>query len=388
MKRRRLLILLVFGFVAGVFFNTQSKKPEREPNFSIKAKKIINVKPAVLSKRKPVSKIEFPHKPDVQPRAKALDEDMTSSLTINPAALRRRGHEEAMGDLMKERMSYLRRQCNATNAKQVKAAYKWSKRVVLRATGFFSVCATPKGGSTSWRHLTWRMPDDVVGRSPPLHILNVRHPLARLASAYRDKYLGGLPLYKYDQEWRERIKSRMPWSNEWETFWFPALAFRGAFPLRPNLRLRARNATYWANVDHGGVIYRVLRNYYGKSAFGLRYHFRNASFTFEDFLRYVVWTHDVGYMNKHWAPLVFLCNPCKHRYDFIVHLETIAPEFNYIMTFLNYTEGIQMEEQHKTKATNRSDIHLYKDIPRDVMKRILEIYKFDFELFGYRYPFQ
>ncbi|XP_069989117.1 carbohydrate sulfotransferase 11 isoform X1 [Penaeus vannamei] len=384
MKRRRFLFALLVG--VSTFIILRSTTPEKDLYKLYTAEEISSKKPTFASKEVLTTKREFLYAHDNASQARPLDDDMTSSLTLDPDILSRSNHDEAMASLMERRRAYLRRQCIATNANKVKPAMKWITRVTLNAKGFFRVCATPKGGSTSWRQLTLRMPKDVVGRSPPLQILSVRHPLARLASAYRDKFLGGLPLYKYDQEWRQKTKSRMPWYNEWETFWFSALAARGSFPFRPNLRMRARNATYWANVDHGREIYKVLKNSYGKAGFRLRSDFRNASFTFEDFLRYVVWTHDVGFMNKHWAPLVFLCNPCKHRYHFIVHLETIAPEFNYVMNFLNHTEGIELKEDRKTKTTNRSDIYLYEDIPKDIMERILEIYKFDFELFGYRYP--
>ncbi|XP_063590807.1 carbohydrate sulfotransferase 11-like [Penaeus indicus] len=385
MKRRRFLLVL-FGVFVGTIIIDKSTTPEKDFSKSFTVEEITSEKPTFASKEVLADKREFLYAYDDVSEARPLDEDMISSLTLDPAIYSGSNHDEAMASLMSQRKAYLRSQCNATNAKKVKAAYKWKTRVTLMANGFFRVCATPKGGSTSWRRLTLRMPKGVVGRSPPLQILNVRHPLTRLASAYRDKFLGGMPLYKYDEEWRQKTKSRMPWYNEWETFWFPALAARGSLPFRPNLRLRARNATYWANVDHGREIYKVMKNSHGKAGFSLRSDFRNASFSFEDFLRYVIWTHDVGFMNKHWAPLVFLCNPCKYKYDFIVHLESIIPEFNYVMKFLNHTEGVELKEEHKTKTTNRSDIYLYKDIPKDVMKRILEIYKFDFELFGYRYP--
>ena len=48
--------------------------------------------------------------------------------------------------------------------------------------------------------------------------------------------------------------------------------------------------------------------------------FRNASFTFNQFLQHVVWTHEQGMPDLHWMTYTESCDPCRRKQDYILKL--------------------------------------------------------------------
>lgn len=205
----------------------------------------------------------------------------------------------------------------------------------------------------------------------------------------RDKYLGGAPISNYNREWRERTGTTPPWMFYWQTYWLPALVSSGR--LTPPKRFLEDLKEGAASDKSLNLGIRRLRDAVS-SAFGsvqdeLTKRCSNSSFTFQEFLEFVVWTNDLGIRDVHWAPFTELCLPCQEDYHYILHLETIQEESRMLLKDVGYPEEFELTTQHRTKGhTNtltQDDFQYYEDVPESLMKGVLEIYMHDFDLFGY-----
>ncbi|CAL4062587.1 unnamed protein product, partial [Meganyctiphanes norvegica] len=113
--------------------------------------------------------------------------------------------------------------------------------------------------------------------------------------------------------------------------------------------------------------------------------FSSVRFTFEEFLRHILWTKDDGLGDHHWIPQTELCNVCAGDFEYILKLENINEEIPYVLKTLNYPKIPVHKHKHSSKQNVKKSSYMdfYKDIPLDLLRKILELYKFDFILFGY-----
>lgn len=205
----------------------------------------------------------------------------------------------------------------------------------------------------------------------------------------RDKYLDGAPISNYNRDWRERTGTTAPWMFYWRSYWLPALVSSGRLAPPKRFLEDLKEGTTSDKSFNLGI--KRLRDAV-ISAFGsvqdeLTKRYSNSSFTFQEFLEFVVWANDLGIRDVHWAPFTEQCLPCQKEYHYILHLETIQEECRMLLKDVGYPEEFNLTTQHQTKGcTNtlpRDDFQYYKDVPRSLMKAVLEIYMHDFDLFGY-----
>ena len=92
-------------------------------------------------------------------------------------------------------------------------------------------------------------------------------------------------------------------------------------------------------------------------------------------------------MNPHWKPINKLCHVCAIKYDFIGKLESITSDVKLLL------DTIKPEMSLKIKVPTMRDpipkdqddryIELRKSVPLHLTRQVLEIYKDDYNLFGY-----
>ncbi|XP_042231741.1 uncharacterized protein LOC121872753 [Homarus americanus] len=215
-----------------------------------------------------------------------------------------------------------------------------------------------------------------------------------------------------------------PWLLFWYTFWLPALIVKGTLPLLQEFRdgidrnvkafefllkccmtdngnhlvFPSKNVFTAMKTDISvlksmvagglqcGMVDPLLHSYNTTDA-TLIQQYGNSSFTFQDFLRLVVWSHELGVPDSHWRPIMENCQVCRSDYQYILHHENIAQESHYLVQqVLGYPEGAVLPVTHTVKklSPKTSDLHYFRDVPQDLMDKIMNIYKYDFELFGYR----
>ena len=108
--------------------------------------------------------------------------------------------------------------------------------------------------------------------------------------------------------------------------------------------------------------------------------------TFEDFINYIL--AQKGTMDGHWDLFATRCIPCSSAYNYIVKLETLNMDINYLKKTLNVSQYHQ--RAFFPQKTYRSNWDLVKKtfqtIPKTKAQNLYEKYKKDFEMFGYDKP--
>ncbi|KAK4322640.1 hypothetical protein Pmani_006617 [Petrolisthes manimaculis] len=167
--------------------------------------------------------------------------------------------------------------------------------VVIEIKGILGVCLTRKGGSISWKNFEWLLEESEANKNEsvtPRAAISVRHPLRRLVSAYRDKYLGGLPIDVYNDTYRKKIDAKEPWYK--------------------------------------------------------------ATFSFEQFINHVLWTHELKLPDIHWLPIFNTCHPCFYHYDYVIHLETVKEDVRDLLSLTH------IQDPDKYPFPTRPDTSLRK----------------------------
>ena len=90
--------------------------------------------------------------------------------------------------------------------------------------------------------------------------------------------------------------------------------------------------------------------------------------------------------NPHWRQYEDLCHPCVVNYDSIGHLETMQQDASLLLKMAGIDDHVTFPPIHN--VTSRSDVfhYYYSQVPSQYIARLGEIYRHDFEMFGYEFP--
>ncbi|XP_078665957.1 carbohydrate sulfotransferase 11-like [Branchiostoma floridae x Branchiostoma belcheri] len=104
--------------------------------------------------------------------------------------------------------------------------------------------------------------------------------------------------------------------------------------------------------------------------------------SFRDFIWSII---NNKYRDVHWEPFFSLCAPCQVQYDFIAHTDTLVEDLRlfFHMSGIVGKDGI-LPRQHPSRAKANFG-NTFQEVPTEDIFRIGEIYKPDFEMFGYSF---
>ena len=103
--------------------------------------------------------------------------------------------------------------------------------------------------------------------------------------------------------------------------------------------------------------------------------------SFGEFIRYI---SDNNTTNTHWRQYEQLCHPCVINYDFIGHLETLEEDAALLLKMVGIADRVTFPPIHD--STGSSEVpQYYSQVPPEYINRIGELYRSDFEMFGYEY---
>ncbi|KAG1701384.1 Carbohydrate sulfotransferase 11 [Nymphon striatum] len=105
--------------------------------------------------------------------------------------------------------------------------------------------------------------------------------------------------------------------------------------------------------------------------------------TFREFVWYLIDNENNTY-ESHWTRIVNVCKPCAVHYDFIGKIETSYNDIKYLYETLDIITIIQNATDtlnHSNSQSITSDC--FSQISRKEFDKLCEIYKEDFEFFGY-----
>ncbi|KAL7632348.1 UNVERIFIED_CONTAM: hypothetical protein RMT77_017351 [Armadillidium vulgare] len=107
--------------------------------------------------------------------------------------------------------------------------------------------------------------------------------------------------------------------------------------------------------------------------------------TWREFIRYIIKT-PVTSLDLHWRPIFAVCSPCAIKFDAIVKLEHYSEEIRYIFHVTGLKEKLEPIWLHKNNNNTSSLLKLYfNQLSKEEINKLYEIYKLDFELFGYKF---
>jgi len=167
--------------------------------------------------------------------------------------------------------------------------------------------------------------------------LFVRHPLERLVSTYRDKFTK--PAYYYPHRFGRKIVGTV----------------RGANASEQSLKL-----------GHD-VKFREM----------VQYLLEPRTTRKQDQLS----------SDNHWRQQHLLCHPCYVHYDFIGHFETLYEDAQAVLQVLGVADRVRFPSTDPNnrwkQKTGKVAAKILAEISADELRRVKELYAYDFELFGY-----
>ena len=108
--------------------------------------------------------------------------------------------------------------------------------------------------------------------------------------------------------------------------------------------------------------------------------------TFPEFVRYLANSKFIHF-DGHWQPIYKMVLPCTVRFDFIGKLETGEEDGRYILEETHVDHLVHfMDTQRNASHDDSIFNHFYSQVPRGDLVKLYKVYEPDFQLFGYQIP--
>ena len=155
--------------------------------------------------------------------------------------------------------------------------------------------------------------------------------------------------------------------------------FKFVFVREPLQRLLS---AYKDRIIRHSLAYRKLRKEIVQALRPQDYEPKGKNFvSFREFIQYY---SDNKSRDHHWRQYEKLCHPCVINYDFIGHLETLEEDAALLLKMAGIDDRTTFPPIHN--STDSSDVlQYYSQIPPEYITRIGELYRSDFDMFGYEY---
>jgi len=106
-------------------------------------------------------------------------------------------------------------------------------------------------------------------------------------------------------------------------------------------------------------------------------------------VQYVVWNYKHNILdNIHWRSQYDICQPCHINYDAVGFYETLRDDAKYILEKIAAGENAYFFPRSVDTLQRSSDEYLtmFDNVPLGDIESLLDMYKRDYEVFGYRIP--
>lgn len=106
--------------------------------------------------------------------------------------------------------------------------------------------------------------------------------------------------------------------------------------------------------------------------------------TFTQFLKYI--SEDNYSRDEHWRPVATHCVPCLFPYDYVLKTESFDHEIKLLFKMLGMQKYLPETKLHVNQngATSPQLANAYfSEVPKQLLKKLYNIYKNDFKLFNY-----
>lgn len=107
--------------------------------------------------------------------------------------------------------------------------------------------------------------------------------------------------------------------------------------------------------------------------------------TFTEFLRHIISYSNAWSRNGHWRQVEHICFPCALEFDFIGHFETLEEDVASFLKKTGFDDRVTFPSIPSSRAASEF-IRYFAHVPPEVIYRLGEDYRGDFEMFGYQFP--
>ena len=93
-------------------------------------------------------------------------------------------------------------------------------------------------------------------------------------------------------------------------------------------------------------------------------------------------------MDVHWRPQYDICRPCDIKYDYIGYYETMHDDAKDVLREIDAgSEMLFPQTDFDTRVLGSNEyLKLFENVSVTDIRRILDVYKNDYEVFGYKVP--
>ena len=107
--------------------------------------------------------------------------------------------------------------------------------------------------------------------------------------------------------------------------------------------------------------------------------------TFTEFLTFILSVSNPLTRDGHWRQIQRLCFPCAFDFDFIGYFETLEEDAAYLLKKAGLDDRVTFPPVRSSKASS-DFMTYYSQVPREVIFKLGEAFRSDFEMFGYPFP--
>ena len=114
--------------------------------------------------------------------------------------------------------------------------------------------------------------------------------------------------------------------------------------------------------------------------------------TLQEFVRYLIDKGNyVQNMNEHWMPMYELCQPCYVDYDFIGSFENLDLDTSALLAKLRASKRITFPKKQSfygKKLDGKEVARFFVNLTMDEYRSLHKRYTYDFKCFSYKFPFE
>ena len=118
-----------------------------------------------------------------------------------------------------------------------------------------------------------------------------------------------------------------------------------------------------------------------------RFRSQHGEPTFAKFVKMIIKRseNETGTFNIHWEPYISSCSYCSFKYTIISKLETMEEDRKIILELVGAEVPDRKKIQNQTSGKNIQKVteDLFSQLTREEAEALANIYKYDFEMFGY-----
>ena len=265
-----------------------------------------------------------------------------------------------------ERLHLANRTCRNLNFTQELSQISFSPEIfsslIVNEKYRFILCDVPKIASTTLKRGLLGLNDNLDEK----YITNLTGPQVQLISSF----------VTLDHFTKEEIQKRI---DSYYKFMFirePLERLLSAY----NHKFASPENTYFPKIFGRQIIRDHRKNASQESIL------RGDDVTLDEFIDYLLATESRGdILNPHWCHYYRLCHPCMIKYNFIGKYNNFMNDVDNVLEILHLKNRVKI--QNLAKKTTRSVYqHMYANISSDKIHQLWQMYRVDYDMFGYPYP--